>query len=66
MSGTKYLHPATPQKEANARIVTRNDRFDRGMGQSPMVAEPASLGRRHIGAVDAAAAVRLPQRLTAP
>ena len=38
----------------------------RGMGQSPMVTEPASLRRRHVGVLDAAAAVRLPQCSTAP
>lgn len=54
------------ERRVDRPIVTRNGKPYRGMGQGPMVAEPASLFRRHVGVLDAAAAVRLPQRLTVP
>ena len=63
---TGVTSPQAP--EANTPIMTPDDR---GMGARPhgseAEAEPAlATICRHVGVLDAAAAVRLPQRLIAP
>lgn len=61
----KQLHAisAKPATEAAPGAVAQR----RDGGSAPMVAEPAlALPGRHVGVLDAAAAVRLPQRLIAP